>query len=446
MKVGFVGLGYVGLTTAVCMASRGLKVLGYDVDRAKIDAIKAGDTPFTEPRLDKMLKHVLRKGEFSCGDEVSILDGVDIVFITVGTPSNPDGSINLSYVYDAAGMVGEILRSNRKSPTVVVKSTVVPGTTRGLVKSLLEERSGKNVGDGLNLCVNPEFLREGSAVSDMLKPDRIVIGDDWGDGARVLLRLYRRVYGRRRIPTIITNTVNAEMIKYASNIFLAARVSLANELANICQRLPGADFKIVARGVGLDKRIGPYFLNAGLGFGGSCFPKDLRAMKAVGMEHGVRPLMLEAVERVNLEQPYRALELAEQLVGDLKGKKAALLGLAFKPNTDDIRDAVSLKITQALLERGCSIKVYDPAAMENFRKIFGNSVDYAESSRDCIRNADFAILVTEWDEFKNLTPDDFRKLMKTPVLVDGRRLYDPEKFVGRVRFAAIGLGSASPVV
>jgi UDPglucose 6-dehydrogenase len=423
------------------MAAKGLKVVGYDVDSGKIDAIKAGKTPFTEPRLDKMLEHAVKNGRFTCSDDVSILGGAEIIFLTVGTPSNSDGSINLSYISDAAGMVAGVLRPSSTPSTVVVKSTVVPGTTRGLVRHMLEKHSGRSVGDGLNLCVNPEFLREGSAVTDTMKPDRIVIGDDWGNGARVLLRLYRRMYGHRRIPTIVTNTVNAEMIKYASNIFLAARISLANELANICQRLPGADFKTVAMGVGLDRRIGPHFLNAGLGFGGSCFPKDLRALKALARELGITPVMLEAVDQVNREQPYKALELAEQLVGNLRGKKAALLGLAFKPNTDDIREAVSLKIAKALLERGCSVKVYDPSAMDNFRTIFGGSVDYAENSRDCIRGVDLAILVTEWDEFKTLTSEDLLKLMRNPALVDGRRLYEPEKFVGKVKFAAIGLGN-----
>jgi UDPglucose 6-dehydrogenase len=440
LRVGFVGLGYVGLTTAVCMASRGLKVVGFDVDARKIETIAAGSTPFTEPGLGKMLRRVLRNRMFECSSDPSILREADVVFITVGTPSNEDGSINLSYVVDAAKTVGGVLNSGGKVSTVVVKSTVVPGTTRGVVRSVLEESSGKVVGEGLNLCVNPEFLREGSAVKDMMKPDRIVIGDDLGGGARVLLRLYGRMYRSRRIPVVVTNTVNAEMIKYASNVFLAAKISLANELANICQRIPGADFKVVAEGLGLDKRIGPYFLGAGLGFGGSCFPKDLRALKEFGKKVGVTPYILEAVERVNLEQPYKALELAEQLVGDLRGKTAAVLGLAFKPNTDDVREAVSLKVVESLLEKGCRVRVYDPAAIDNFRKIFDNTVAYAENAQDCIRDADLAIIVTEWDEFRKLGPEDFVKLMKKPVLVDGRRIYDPEKYVGRVMFAAVGLG------
>jgi len=440
LRVGFVGLGYVGLTTAVCMAYKGLRVSGFDSDARKIGAIAAGNIPFTEPGLEKMLKRVLRNRLFECGSEASVLRKAEVIFITVGTPSNEDGSINLSQVSDAASVVGRILKASEKVPTVVVKSTVVPGTTRGIVKNILEETSGRRVGEDLNLCVNPEFLREGSAVSDMMRPDRIVVGDDWGGGARVLQRLYKSMYRRQRIPIVVTNTVNAEMVKYASNVFLAARISLANELANICQRIPGADFKVVARGIGLDKRIGPHFLNAGLGFGGSCFPKDLRALKEFGKKVGVTPYILEAVEKVNLEQPYKALELAEQLIGNLRGKRVAVLGLAFKPNTDDVREAVSLKIVKSLIENECAVKVYDPAASENFHKIFGNSVYYAEDVRDCVRDADIALIVTEWDEFKKLSPDDFSKLMRTPAVVDGRRIYDPEKFKGSVMFAAVGLG------
>ncbi|MEM4226420.1 MAG: nucleotide sugar dehydrogenase, partial [Candidatus Caldarchaeum sp.] len=271
MKVSFVGLGYVGLTTAVCLAAKGFKVVGIDLDHSKIDLINGGKAPFKEPGLDKLLPRVLRGGSFRCSTDYSEIAGTDLTFITVGTPSGHDGSIDLTYVMNASKAVGEVLSAKPRPHTVVVKSTVVPGTTRNLVRRSLEQMSGKIVGDGLNLCVNPEFLREGSAVKDMFKPDRIVVGDDWGGGGRVLLRLYTKFYGGKLAPVLRTNTVNAEMIKYASNVFLAARISLVNEIANICQRTPGADVSVVAKGVGMDRRIGPHFLNAGLGYGGSCF-------------------------------------------------------------------------------------------------------------------------------------------------------------------------------
>ncbi|MEM4494905.1 MAG: nucleotide sugar dehydrogenase, partial [Candidatus Caldarchaeum sp.] len=248
MKIAVIGLGYVGLTTAACLASRGFKVMGIDVDQNKVETIKAGKAPFKEPGLEKLLKK--SRHNFGCSSDYAEASDADFVFISVGTPSKPDGGINLSYVAEASHSLGEALASRRRSCTVVVRSTVVPGTTRGLVKKELENASGKTVGDGLFLCVNPEFLREGNAVQDTFNPDRIVIGDDWGKGGRRLLKLYQGFYRRMMPPTILTNTVNAEMIKYASNAFLAARISLINEVANICQHIPGADITVVAKAVG----------------------------------------------------------------------------------------------------------------------------------------------------------------------------------------------------
>ncbi|MEM2257388.1 MAG: UDP-glucose/GDP-mannose dehydrogenase family protein [Candidatus Caldarchaeum sp.] len=437
MKIAVVGLGYVGLTTAACLASHGFKVTGIDIDSHKVETINEGKTPFKEPGLDKLLK----RSRLRCSIDYAEAGDADFVFISVGTPAGPGGEIDLSYVASAAHSLGEVLANSRKPCTVVVRSTVVPGTTRGLVKNELEKSSGKKVGEDLFLCVNPEFLREGNAVHDTFNPDRIVIGDDWGRGGKNLLRLYRRFYRRRKPATILTSTVNAEMIKYASNAFLAARISLINEIANICNHIPGADITVVSKAVGLDKRIGPYFLNAGLGYGGSCFPKDVKALIKYAENLGERPQVLEAVDRVNMGQPLKAVELAEKLLGNLDGKTAAILGLAFKPNTDDIREAVSLKIIKTLQEKGCNIKAYDPAAMENAKKILGDSVIYASSAEDCLRGSDFCIVVTEWGEFRRLGPDVFRKLMRNPVVIDGRRIYDPVKFREKLKFAAVGFGS-----
>ncbi|MCS6769701.1 MAG: UDP-glucose/GDP-mannose dehydrogenase family protein, partial [Candidatus Caldarchaeum sp.] len=391
MKVGFVGLGYVGLTTAVCMAVKGFRVVGVDVDEEKVVSIRKGELPFREPGAEKLLKRAVRGKNFKCTTEHRELTGSDVVFLTVGTPSREDGSIDLRYVAEAAGAVGEVLAKSGKKQAIAVKSTVVPGTTRTVVRERLEEKSGKKVGKGFLLAANPEFLREGSAVQDTLKPDRIVVGDDWGGADKALLILYRRFYGVRMPPVIKTNTVNAEMIKYASNTFLAARISLINDIANICQRVPGADVVVVARGIGLDRRIGPYFLNAGLGYGGSCFPKDVKALIAFAQNLGYKPAVPESVEKVNTSQPYRAVELAEDLVGSLAGKKAAILGLSFKPNTDDVREAVSLKIIDRLLESGCSVSVYDPAAMKNVQRIYGDKIRYASSPVGCLRDADLCI-------------------------------------------------------
>lgn len=441
MKIGFVGLGYVGLTTAVCMAYRGFTVVGVDIEDEKVQQINEGITPLTEPGLQPMLKRVLKAKRFEATTDFKSLSAVDVIFITVGTPSKPDGSIDLTHVSAAAANIGEAISKTKRKPTVVVKSTVIPGTTRNLVKTNIEKKSHKTVGTDFNLCANPEFLREGSAVQDTFQPDRIVVGDDWEGGARTLKRLYTKFYGERMPPLLITNTVNAEMIKYANNVFLAARISLINEFANICQRIPGADIKVVAKGVGMDRRIGPHFLNAGLGYGGSCFPKDVKAVAAYAKELGENPVMIEAVEKVNQNQPLKAVELAEQLIGDLRGKKAAVLGLAFKPNTDDIREAVSLKIIDKLLEKGCEVTVYDPAAMENVAKIYLGKITYAKTPTECLQDADFCIIATEWKIFEKLKPIDFIKHMKQPVVIDGRRIYDPEKYAGKITY--VGIGSAS---
>ncbi|MCS7110532.1 MAG: UDP-glucose/GDP-mannose dehydrogenase family protein [Candidatus Caldarchaeum sp.] len=443
MRICFIGLGYVGLSTAVCMAVKGFKVYGIDVDGEKVKKLERGVSPITEPKIDKLLKISLRKKKLEFGVDFSRAIHADVVFITVGTPSKEDGSIDLGYVRDAAEAVGKVMARGDRPRTVVVKSTVVPGTTRNVVKPVLEQASGKRVGESINLCVNPEFLREGSAVEDTMNPDRVVIGDDWGGGAKVLKTVYRRFYGRKNPPIVLTNTVNAEMIKYASNVFLAARISLINEVANICQLTPGADVSVVAKGVGLDKRIGPHFLNAGLGYGGSCFPKDVKALTAYAKSVGYIPQMLESVQKVNDSQPIAAVKLAEQLAGPITGKKAAILGLSFKPNTDDIREAVALKIIDQLLKAGCHVSVYDPAATSHVQRIYGEKITYASTALECLRDADFCIIATEWDEFRNLKPSDFVKQMKNPVVVDGRRIYDPQIYSKTVRYAAVGLGPSN---
>ncbi|MCC6052158.1 MAG: UDP-glucose/GDP-mannose dehydrogenase family protein [Fervidicoccaceae archaeon] len=373
-------------------------------------------------------------------DSYEVVLSSDISFICVGTPSRPDGSADLSYVESAARSIGRALRDKKGWHLVVVRSTVPPGTTGGIVRRIIEEESGKRAGVDFGLCMNPEFTREGSAVEDTFTPDRIVIGElDERSGA-FLEKLYRDFHGSNMPPIIRTSLTNAELIKYASNAFLAMKVSFINEIANIAQRVPEADVEIIARGIGLDKRIGPLFLRAGLGFGGSCFPKDLRALIRFSESVGYEPKIIRAVMEVNESQPYRALELAKSLLGSLEGKRIAVLGLAFKPNTDDVREAVSIKIVKALLSEGASVVVYDPKAMPNARRVLGETVVYAGSAEECLRGADCAIVVTEWDEFRKLRPEDFSRLMRTPVVVDGRRIYDPKEYSRKLKYAAIGLG------
>jgi UDPglucose 6-dehydrogenase len=287
------------------------------------------------------------------------------------------------------------------------------------------------------LATNPEFLREGSAIEDFMKPDRIVIGVNDDESSRAL----EEVYSSFNCPKIVTDLATTELIKYVSNAFLAMKVSFINMIANLCQKMPCADVEAVARGIGLDKRIGPQFLRAGAGWGGSCWPKDLKALMHYGEDRKVELPLIEATLRVNECQPHKMIDLAKELVGDLGGKRVAVLGLAFKPNTDDVRDAVSIRIVRELLETGAKVVVYDPVAMNNFKRIFDNDkVEYSGSSLECIRGADCALLVTEWNDFKKITPDDYLHFMRYPAVVDGRRLYDPKKY-SRIRFKAIGLGA-----
>jgi UDPglucose 6-dehydrogenase len=323
---------------------------------------------------------------------------------------------------------------------VVVKSTVVPGTTENMVKPIIEKHSGKRCGIGFGLCMNPEFLREGAALYDTLHPDRIIIGEYDKKSGDVFENLFTQFYKEELPPIIRTNPSTAELIKYANNAFLATKISFINTIANVCEKIPGADVTTVAEGIGLDERIGSLFLRAGLGYGGSCFPKDVKALIAFSKSLGYEPTLIKTVKEVNNVQPYKAVELAEKLVGDLKGKRIAILGLAFKPGTEDMREATSIKVVDRLLKKKARVIVYDPVAMDNAKKIFGEKVSYSSSAIECIRNAVCCIIVTEWDEFRNLGPEDFVKHMKEPNVVDGRRIYEPRRFGERNHFTAVGLG------
>ncbi len=439
-SVSVVGLGYVGLTVASCLASRGFRVIGIDVDRERVEAVNRGRPPIHEPGLERLMRSSLRRGTLRATSDYAELSKTDLTFITVGTPSLPDGSIDLRYVIEASRSIGIALRSKEGRHLVVVKSTVVPGTTERVVAPTVAEASGRELGDSLLVAVNPEFLREGSAVRDMMKPDRIVIGDVGDGSSEIVVELYREFYGKRMPPVIRTNAVNAELIKYASNAFLAAKISLINEVANVCERIPGADVKVVAQGIGLDPRIGPHFLGAGIGFGGSCFPKDVRALIARARELGYEPVILRAVLEVNERQPLRAVEMAEEVLGDLRGKRAAVLGLAFKPNTDDVRESPALRLVEELLRRGAEVRAYDPVAAANAARVLGGRAEIVGSVEECLKGADVCFVATEWDEFRSLRPEDFRRLMRNPVVIDGRRIYDPENFSNELTYRAIGLG------
>jgi UDPglucose 6-dehydrogenase len=442
-RISVLGIGYVGLCTAVGFASRGYDVIASTHDAEKAAKINKGVPPFHEPRLQGLLEETIQNGHLKClvnQTEKAVLE-TDLTFNAVGTPSRPDGSIDLQFIESSTRDMGRALGKKSAYHVVVIKSTVVPGTTQNLVKPILEKESKKKCGLAFGLCMNPEFLRQGCAFEDTLNPDRIVIGEYDKQSGDTLENLYKGFYGVDVPPTIRTSLSTAELIKYASNSMLATKISFVNAMANICEKIPGADVKVVAAAMGLDKRIGPLFLNAGLGYGGSCFPKDVKALIAHSRKLGYRPELLESVERVNKTQPLRGVQLCKELLGSLRGKHVAILGLAFKADTDDMREARVIPIINQLLKEGAKVTAYDPVAMPNAKVILKNRIKYATSAIACLSNADCCILVTEWEEFRKLKPKDFTANMKQPILIDGRRIYDPEEFSRKMKFAAIGLGS-----
>jgi UDPglucose 6-dehydrogenase len=364
----------------------------------------------------------------------------DLTYVAVGTPSRPDGSIDLQYIETAAANIGKALKNKKDYHVTIIKSTVIPGTTQSVVLPALEKESGKKCGKDFGLCMNPEFLRQGSAFQDTVNADRVVIGSFDEKSGATLEALYKEFYSERLPPIIKTTLATAELIKYASNAMLATKISFINTISNICEKIPGADVKVVAKAMGLDKRIGPLFLDAGLGYGGSCFPKDVKALIACSKALGYTPELLDSVEAVNKKQPLKAVDFLIQQVGKLEGKKIAILGLAFKPDTDDMREARVIPIVNQLLKEGAKISAYDPVAVTVAKGIFGDKISYAPSVQKCLKNADAAILVTEWNEFKKMTPAEFKKLMRNPILIDGRRIYDPIVFGSELNFTAIGLG------
>ena len=441
-SVSIVGLGYVGLSTGVCLASRGIQVHGIDVDQAKLKSIREGRVPFEEEGLEALLKSAVKKGLFLAGSDFrKAIQNSDITFLTVGTPSKADGSIDLGYLRSASDGVGRELGGKREYHHVVVKSTAVPGTTQTVVKQVLESSSGKTCGEGFGLASNPEFLREGSAIKDTMQPDAIVIGavDKRTEGA--LLSLYKGFY--KEMPHVVsTSPANAELIKYAVNTFRATQLSFLNTFANLCSGIEGASVDEVAQGFTAITRADPRYLKAGLGYGGSCLPKDLRALVAYSRQAGVNPVLLEAALSVNETQPIVAIKMARELLGTLDGKKVAVLGLAFKPNTDDVRESVAIRLVEGLLGEDAKVTVYDPKATENAKRVLGQRVGYAKGVRECIKGADCCIVATGWPEFAKVGAKEFKRLMRNPVVVDGRRILDEEALRAEgLKFATLGSGS-----
>ena len=433
MKVAVIGAGYVGVVTAAGFAEFGNEVVCVDKIPEKVEKLKQGEIPFYEPGLKELVGKNIKEGRliFTTDAPQAIKDSL-VIFIAVGTPPRGDGSADLSYVEEVAK---EIAANLDEYKVVVTKSTVPVGTSLR-IKEIIETH--KNNSTGFDVASNPEFLREGSAVYDFMHPDRVVIGTD-SDAAKAILRdLYRPLY-LRETPFVFTDLKTSELIKYASNSFLAMKISFINEIANLCDAL-GADVHVVAKGMGLDGRIGPKFLHPGPGYGGSCFPKDTLALLKMAQEVGYHFRLVEATVQVNETQTERAAEKVRQaLGGDLEGKVIALLGLSFKPNTDDIRESPAIRVAQKLKEKGAVLRVFDPAAMENAQRILGNGCTYCKDSYDAARGAEALVVATEWNQFRNLDLAKAKGVMKGNVLVDLRNVYEPEK-AKALGFKYIGMG------
>jgi UDPglucose 6-dehydrogenase len=390
--ISIIGTGYVGLVSGLCFSEMGHRVICIDVIKEKIDSIRDGKVPIFEPQLDALLAKHLADGSFQASNDINDIGGTDLTFLAVGTPSREDGSLDLRYVEKAAEDVGRVLATKNGYHVVVVKSTVTPTTTDALLIPAIERGSGKKVGRDLGVAVNPEFLKEGMAVRDFMTPDRVVIGANDERAASIV----RSLYSNFDCPTLTVPLATAEMVKVASNAFLATKISFINELGNICKSM-NIDVREVAKGMGLDRRIGPAFLQAGCGFGGSCFPKDVAGIVAEAKRRGIVPELMQATLDVNKNQPQRLLALLDKHM-DPRGRTVAVLGLAFKPFTDDIREASSLTIVRGLLDRGAIVRAHDPKAMENFRREFP-MLDYCSSPQDCVSSADVVLIVTEWPEY-----------------------------------------------
>lgn len=433
------GLGRVGLVTAVCYAKKGCRVIGIESDQLRLEQIRRGNSPFYEPGLTNCLAETIKDGSLVVTNTPSLSSEAKICFVTVGTPNTSDGSVNLNDLRRVLSTIA-MLRQDDRRRIVVVKSTVPPGTTRHIVKPILERETRHRFG----LCYNPEFLREGSAIHDAEFPDRIIIGGEPLDSA-VLAEFYKKMHEPNLPKLILTNYENAELIKYANNAFLATKVSFINCIAGIAERIPNADIKTVADAIGLDQRIGSSFLNAGLGWGGSCLPKDLQALVTLSKRLGHDPKLIEAVIETNREQRLKPLGAARRALGALKGKRVAVLGLAFKPNTDDLREAASIFVIRGLVNEGADVVVYDPVALQAARLVFDNAIEYASNAQTCLDRADCCIVVTEWDEFRSIPPAVFVERMRRPIVIDGRRIYDANEFIrAGIQLVAVGLGPSVP--
>jgi len=434
MKIGIVGLGFVGLSLTSVLSSKGYDIVGIDINKEKCKKISNGIPPFFEPGLENILKKGLKK-KLKISNDFSLIKNCDFIFVTVGTPQNTNGSIDLSIIKKAVSTIGENILKNKKKPIILIKSTVIPGTIKKIILPILEKKSSKKNGKGFGLISNPEFLQESSAIRDTKFPHVVVLGGDQTEFMKQAKEMFTKLHPN--VPIITTNHQTAEMIKYANNSFLATKISFINQLSNICQKIPGANIDDIGKTIGLDPRIGKLFLNAGPGYGGSCLPKDMKALINFANISGVNPTLLNAVEEINTKQLQQIILIIKQKLGDLASKKITILGTAFKPDTDDIRDSIAIELIKKLLGGKAKIVIHDPKAIKNTKRIFEDKISYAKTVKDALSKSQCVIIMTQWKQYKKLNNNDF-KYMESKFVIDCRRM-----LVGKqldIDYHAIGLG------
>ena len=436
MNIAVVGTGYVGLVSGTCFAEMGVNVTCVDVDKAKVESLRNGQIPIYEPGLDELVKRNVAEGRLHfTTDLASCIDDVDIVFSAVGTPPDEDGSADLRYVLEVARTFGQNIK---KYTLLVTKSTVPVGTAANVKAAIAEELAKRGEDVPFDVASNPEFLKEGAAISDFMRPDRVVVGVDSERAREFMSRLYRPLM-LNNFRVIFTDIPSAEMIKYAANSMLATRISFMNDIANLCE-LVGADVNMVRKGLGSDTRIGSKFLYPGCGYGGSCFPKDVKALIKTAEKAGYDMKVLRAVEDVNeCQKELLVKKLVKRLGNDLSGKTIALWGLAFKPETDDMREATSLVVIDMLVKAGARVRVFDPVAMNECKRRVGDIVEYATDMYDALVDADAMLMLTEWKQFRMPSWNVIARTMRNPLIIDGRNIYDPEELLSMgIEYHCIG--------
>ncbi len=434
MKIAVIGLGFVGLALSSVLASKGITTIGIDSDRKKCSRIAKGMPTFFEPNLEKTLKKALKE-KLIITNKLSSINNCDFIFVTVGTPQKKNGEIDLSFIKSVVSNVGKLISKSKKKPTILVKSTVIPGTMKNVVLPILERNSKKKAGKDFGLISNPEFLQESQAIQDTIKPHAVILG-----GYRTkFMKKTEKFFSQfnPNVPIIITNHQTAEMIKYANNSFLATKISFINQLANICQKIPDTNIDYIAQAIGLDPRIGNLFLNAGPGYGGSCLPKDIKAIINLSSKIGVQPTLLNAVEKTNKQQIMNIMELIKQNIGKIKGKKITVLGVAFKPNTDDVRDSTSIELIRRLMKSGAIVTIHDPKALDNARKIFHDNTKYAKSILSALKNSQCTVIMTKWKEYERINNKTIKHMDKK-FIIDTRRILSNKNL--NAKYYAIGLG------